>query len=135
MAAESPIKTSPESEKTSSTPVSWAWILQRFSGLLLLVFLGGHLWVEHFMNTSATVVASRLTHVVDDSLDIGLLISVLYHGLNGFRGIIQEMLPEGRGAWLNYAVFGLGLITVVWGLDILWAFWYHQPFLTLWGTR
>lgn len=131
MAAESPIKIPSESEITSSPPVSWTWILQRFSGLLLLVFLGGHLWVEHFMNTSAAVVARRLTHVVDDSLDIGLLVIVLFHGLNGLRGIIQEMLPQGRGGWLNYAIFALGAITVGWGLDILWAFWYHQPFLTL----
>ena len=131
MAAESPIKNQPESRETPSVPVSWVWILQRFSALLLLVFLGGHLWVEHFMNTSVHVVDTRLTHVVYDSLDIGLLVIVLYHGLNGLRGIIQEMLPEGRGGWLTYAICCLGLITFVWGLDILWAFWYHRPFLTL----
>lgn len=128
MASPSPVKSEAPTARPSTPPVSWAWILQRFSGLLLLVFLAGHLWVEHFMNARVNVIASRLTHGIYDTLDMGLLIVVVYHGLNGLRGILKETLP-GRAVWLDYTLSCLGIVTVVWGIDILWAFWYHRPFL------
>ncbi len=128
MVATSVTKSETPTTRPSAPLVSWAWILQRFSGLLLLVFLVGHLWVEHFMHARVDLIVARLAHGLYDVLDVGLLITVVYHGLNGLRGILKETLP-GRATWLDYALSCLGIVTVVWGLDILWAFWYHRPFL------
>lgn len=123
-----------EGEDQPPVGVSWSWILQRFTGVLLLVFLGGHLWVEHFMHVGQLVrfrlVLIRLSHWLYDGVDLGLLVTVVYHGLNGLRAIIREAAPVGM-AWLEPALWGLGILTVVWGADILWAFWYHRPFLIL----
>lgn len=112
-------------------PIAWSWILQRFTGILLLVFLGGHLWVEHTMNTSVQVVSARLRNGIYMVLDTGLLVTVVYHGLNGLYRIVQETWTVARSRWFFYWVGALGIFTVVWGLDILWAFVYHRPFLVI----
>ncbi len=111
--------------------VSWSWMLQRFTGILLLVFLGGHLWVEHFMNTTTRVVSLRLTHWIYTFLDISLLIIVVYHGLNGLRSIVRERMIRSHFIWIDIVLWGIGIFTIIWGLDILWAFWYHHPFFVV----
>ncbi len=111
-------------------PVSWGWVLQRVSAVLLVVFVGGHLWVEHYMNTSTAEVTRRLSHWVFAGLDIGLLVSVVFHGLNGLYSILREAL-HGSPRWLAGVLWGLGIFTVFWGTDILWAFLYYRPFLVL----
>ncbi len=111
--------------------VSWAWVLQRFTAILLVVFLGGHLWVEHFMNTSVAVVTERLRNGIFVVLDVGLLVTVVYHGLNGLHGILKETWDGARARWVLYFLLILGMFTVFWGMDILWAFLYHHPFLVI----
>jgi succinate dehydrogenase/fumarate reductase cytochrome b subunit len=59
---------------------------------------------------------------------VGLLVVVVFHGLNGLRNILNEWRPSKR---LDAALVLVGITTVLWGLDILWAFWYHRPFFSL----
>ncbi len=131
MATEKVSSESIQAKHDLASSVSWSWILQRFTGILLLVFLGGHLWVEHFMNTSVHVVTSRLRNGIFVVLDAGLLITVVYHGLNGLHGILQETWAVARSWWFRYLVWALGLVTMCWGMDILWAFLYRRPFLVI----
>lgn len=115
-------------EEKPRIQVSWSWMLQRFTGILLLVFVGGHLWVEHFMNTTTNIVSLRLSHWIYSFLDLGLLVIVVYHGLNGLRSIIKEYMMTNYNVWIDVFLWILGIFTIIWGLDILWAFWYHHPF-------
>ncbi len=83
------------------------------------------------MNTSVQVVSARLRSGIYLVLDTGLLVSVVYHGLNGLYRIVQETWAGARTRWFFYLMGAFGLFTVVWGLDILWAFLYHRPFLVI----
>lgn len=124
--------TEPQKQPVPSQPaLSWTWVLQRFTAILLVVFLGGHLWVEHFMNTNVAVVTERLRNGIFVVLDTGLLVTVVYHGLNGLHGIVKETWEWARSRWVLYFLLVLGLVTGFWGMDILWAFLYHHPFLVI----
>lgn len=131
MATEHVTSDTTENRNPPATPLAWSWILQRFTGIVLLVFLGGHLWAEHAMNTSVHVVTARLRSGIYMVLDTGLLVTVVYHGLNGLYRILKETLAVARMRWFVYLMGVFGLLTVVWGLDILWAFVYHRPFLVI----
>lgn len=120
----------PYRTESATVPISWAWLLQRVSAVLLLVFVGGHLWVEHMMNATTDEVMSRLSHWVFLGVDIGLLVSVVFHGLNGLRGVLGEYFA-GSVRWLDKVLWGFGVFTVVWGADILWAFIFNHPFFVI----
>jgi succinate dehydrogenase / fumarate reductase, membrane anchor subunit len=113
---------------------SWTWVLQRFTGVLLLVFVGGHLWVEHFLHVGQVIqfreIVARLAHALYLALDFGLLLTVVYHGLNGLRRVLAERQPK-RGRALALACLLLGLVTTAWGADILSAFLFKHPWLTI----
>jgi succinate dehydrogenase hydrophobic anchor subunit len=113
---------------------SWGWVLQRFTGVLLLVFLGGHLWVEHFLHVGEIIryraVVVRLSHWLFAFVDFGLLAAVVYHGLNGLRRVLVEHFPAYRGP-VGAALLAAGVLTWAWGADILSAFLDHRPWLVL----
>jgi succinate dehydrogenase / fumarate reductase cytochrome b subunit len=123
-----------EGEARQPEAESWGWVLQRFTGVLLLVFLGGHLWVEHFLHVGQLIryraVVVRLSRWLYAFLDFGLLAAVVYHGLNGLRRVLLERFPGAR-RWIGAALLALGLLTWAWGADILSAFLYHRAWLVL----
>jgi succinate dehydrogenase / fumarate reductase membrane anchor subunit len=115
-------------------PVAWTWLLQRVSGVLLILLVGGHLWVEHFQQPGQLIryqgVLARLQQGLFQVLDLGLLVVVVFHGLNGLVNVVSERWPAfSRAASLLGLV--VGTATVLWGADILWVFWYRHPFLEL----
>lgn len=71
----------------------WGWFIQRLSGVLLVVYLGVHLWLVHVgkQDYTAAVVAARLQDVAYQLVIIGLLVVALFHGLNGLRRIIVDV--------------------------------------------
>ncbi|MCL6563200.1 MAG: hypothetical protein K6U87_09355 [Firmicutes bacterium] len=115
-------------------PLSWSWLLQRLSGVLLILLVGGHLWAEHFQQPGQLIqyqgVLARLQQGLFQVLDLGLLVAVVFHGLNGLVNVVSERWPAlSRAAGLLGLV--VGTATVLWGADILWVFWYRHPFLEL----
>jgi succinate dehydrogenase / fumarate reductase membrane anchor subunit len=110
----------------------WPWLLQRVSALLLLFFIVAHLWIEHFMHLGAPItfhsVAVRLLHWTYAGIDYGLLVVVVYHGLNGLRSIILDAALTPRqvravtgGLWI------LGVVTVIFGINVLSPFLWGRP--------
>lgn len=110
----------------------WSWLLQRVSAALLLLGLGMHFLVLHYVKTpggnvlAATdstmlrFVTSTRFWVVFDGL---LLALVLYHGLNGLHNIVKDYAPGERArkvsAWTLWLV---GLAACMLGVLLLGKF-------------
>ncbi len=107
------------------------WYLQRITGALLIVLLGAHFWVEHFMSAelrrcdlSYEAILGRIANPVWQFIDIAFLIVALYHGLNGLRGIILDYSRIGRRA----AQIASGVLVAA---GIVWAWWGIEAFKNL----
>ena len=121
------------SVKTSKVAGTWAWFFQRVSAVLLIVFLGVHIFVDHFMNVGSETAGETLITFGDVSMRLGefvyvfvdytLLALVLFHGLNGARTVLFDfdMFIKRKKA-VDVGLWILGVATLVWGIVILWPF-------------
>ncbi len=118
---------------TSKVAGSWPWLLQRVSAVLLIVFLGIHIYVSHFMDVGAETgeeplitfneVSIRLDALIYVVVDYGMLTCVLFHGLNGFRTVLFDFdMFANRKKLIDVALVVVGLGTLVWGIIILLPF-------------
>lgn len=90
----------------------WAWILHRFTGLGVLLFL-----LIHILDTGLVLfgpavydrVVKIYTHPLFRVSEVGLAAAVLFHALNGIRITILDFRPElgARQQELFYAVMVL----------------------------
>ncbi len=101
------------------------WLLQRISAVFLSVLLGIHFWVGHYADFGAPVtfagVHMRLQNALFIILDSILLISVVFHGLNGIRNIILDysaLLSHNRS--VSLILFIIGTATVIFGIYALY---------------
>ena len=104
---------------------TWAWLLQRFSAVLLVFLLGAHFIVLHFVPASADItfagVAVRLKDALFIVVDFGLLILGVYHALNGTRNVLLDYWPKAARA-INYSFVLIGIVAVVYGTQALAIF-------------
>ena len=105
----------------------WAWILQRITAALLLVLLGTHIAVLHFvpanLNISFLGVAARMQSVLYLIIDSGLLAVGLYHALNGVRNVLFDYVVKERPRrTINYVMWIMGVAFTLWGAYALTAF-------------
>lgn len=108
------------------------WLLQRISAGVLVFLLIIHFWVEHYANWGTPVtfagVHLRLQNALFMIVDSMLLISVVFHGLNGVRNILLDypsLIQHNRTVSLILLI--IGIATVVFGIYSLY------PFLTVAG--
>lgn len=93
------------------------WVLQRASGLLLVVVAGSHIAVQQgflpFAIPRPTLIA----------IDGALLALVLYHGLNGLRTVVFDYITQrGSQRVIDWALWAAGLALFAyggWGLVLL----------------
>jgi succinate dehydrogenase cytochrome b556 subunit len=100
------------------------WYFMRVSGVLLIVLVGGHLFVTHYLNvpseTTFSFVTARWANPLWRTFDWLLLMLALWHGVLGLRYSIQDYLrvPAARMAglgvmWaLGIVFFALGTVTI-----------------------
>jgi len=105
----------------------WAWILQRVTAVLLVVFLGTHLFVLHYipdnMNINFLGVAARFKSVLYLVIDSGLLAVALYHALNGIRNVLFDfVVDDGARRAFNSLFWLVGLAFLIWGAYALTFF-------------
>lgn len=117
----------------------WPWVLQRITGVVLVVLMAIHIIVNHFGNISKvgkTVggvhhadlivfsdVAYRLTMAFWWVIDIALLAFVLFHGFNGIRNIAIDMGLTARAERAVTVVLTIvGLVGFGFGIAMLIAF-------------
>ncbi len=109
--------------KFNTTP----WLFQRISAAILIVILFIHFWVGHYANFGAPItfagVQMRLQNALFVIVDFILLVSVVFHGLNGVRNILLDypsLLPRNRS--VSLILFILGVATIIFGIYSLYAF-------------
>ena len=89
------------------------WLLQRITAILLVLFLGLHLWASNF-----TVEWTATFRAV---VDLVLLALALFHGLNGVRTIILDFGPGIQGRrFLSATLALLGITGFLFGLYGFW---------------
>jgi succinate dehydrogenase / fumarate reductase, cytochrome b subunit len=103
-----------------------SWFFLRISGLALVFFALGHMFITHYLNapseTDFDFVAARWANPLWLTFDGILLIAALWHGLVGFRFILTDVVPRG-GRAIAYGILWLvGLIFTVLGLVTIFTF-------------
>jgi succinate dehydrogenase / fumarate reductase cytochrome b subunit len=100
-----------------------SFVLRRFTGVALVIYLFIHMWVIGSVNSGPEVFNARLALVQTDFfklLEIGLLAAVVYHSIDGIRLLIVHYfeVTDYRKS-LFYAAFAVSvLLTIVGGVPI-----------------
>ncbi len=74
----------------------YSWLFMRISGVLMLIFLLGHLYIMHIINSVEVVnynfVAARWGTPLWRTWDLILLLLAALHGSNGLRILIDDYI-------------------------------------------
>jgi len=102
------------------------WLGQRVTAVLVLVTIGVHLVLTHYVahgELSFANIEERLGAVAVLVNDIVLLVAVVFHGLNGVRMVALDYGFAGAGARraLSVALIVLGAAAVAFGIWALWV--------------
>ena len=97
---------------------TFAWVLHRITGLLLLVYLFMHLWVLGSANTSPDKFTERLGMVQTTPfhfLEIGLILTIFYHMINGLSITIMDFfdLSQKHKTLVTVSVVVFAIIAIV----------------------
>jgi len=104
-----------------------AWVLQRVTAVLLLIFLGVHLGALHYYLFGQHITFDRVVERLQSPffvvVDLGLLVTAAFHGLNGIRAVLLDLpLSPGVQRAAFWVLVVIGVIGVVYGANALLAF-------------
>jgi succinate dehydrogenase / fumarate reductase cytochrome b subunit len=96
-----------------------SFVLRRFTGVVLVLYLFMHMWVIGSVNQGAAAFDARLAIVQNPLFKLGevlLLAAVIYHGLDGIRLLMVNWfgVTTYRKS-LFYAVLAVSVILVIAG--------------------
>lgn len=106
----------------------YAWLFMRFSGVVLIFLVIGHLFVmliaeDGVYRIDFNFVAERFAHPYWQVWDVLLLWLAQLHGANGMRTIIGDYTRKGSTKfWLNTLLAVSMLFTLILGTYILLTF-------------
>jgi succinate dehydrogenase/fumarate reductase cytochrome b subunit len=121
---------------TSPSASFWPWIIQRITGVFLVVLMTIHIVVNHFGNISKVGTAGHPDTIVFSDvafrlgmafwwlIDVLLLGFVLFHGLNGIRNIAIDLGVRGGTPMrvVSGFLWMIGIAAFVFGIFALIAF-------------
>lgn len=96
----------------------FAFLFMRVSGILLLFLAVGHMIIQHVLNSSTNLsiifVAERWNSWGWKVYDMLLLIFAYFHGMNGFRNILEDYIHN-RSAIkiINILLAVFAVITII----------------------
>jgi len=114
------VAATPGVSKPKSGENVWLWLVKIVSGPLLVILLGIHLIVNHFLSpggllTYADIVAYYKNPVIP-VMEIAFLATVVTHSLTGLRGIVLDLKPAHDVMQIvNSILIVLGLGSVAYG--------------------
>jgi succinate dehydrogenase cytochrome b556 subunit len=110
-----------EKQLTRERASSWSWILQAITGALLVVLLGLHMIVQHFVVAGGLrnyhEVVVYLSNPFVFLLEIVFLIVVTWHALLGVRAILLDLglKSTSERKWTT-ALAIMGILAVAYGI-------------------
>ena len=79
------------------SPGQWSWLLHRITGVAVILFLFAHVvdtavvgWGPEAYDRVLRAYQNPIVHL----LELGLVIAVLYHSLNGFKITLIDFFPK-----------------------------------------
>lgn len=110
-----------EKQLTRERTSSWSWILQALTGVLLLVLLGLHMVVQHFVVKGGLrdyqQVVAYLSNPFVFLLEVAFLIIVTWHALLGVRAIILDLgLKPATERKVTAMLSLVGVVTIAYGI-------------------
>jgi succinate dehydrogenase / fumarate reductase membrane anchor subunit len=107
----------------SRTTGSTSWVIQRITGIVLVVVMIGHYILMHYNPESGhsyDAVLARMQSSWYRVLDLTFIVLGMYHGLNGVWGIFRDYKLK---PWQSITVFSLilvfGLAFTLWGIKTI----------------
>lgn len=97
------------------------WLVQAFSGLLLVIILGLHMIAHHFVVEGGLrnyqQVLDYVANPVVFVIEIAFVILAVSHGLLGVRAIFFDLRPSaGARQAINWVLGIVGVITIIYGI-------------------
>ena len=110
-----------EKQLTRERASSWSWILQAFTGVMLVVLLGLHMVVQHFVVAGGLRNYQQVVQYISNPfvflLEIAFLIIVTWHALLGVRAVILDLgLKPATERRVTAILSIIGVITVAYGI-------------------
>jgi succinate dehydrogenase cytochrome b556 subunit len=110
-----------EKQLTRERASSWSWILQAFTGVMLVVLLGLHMVVQHFVVAGGLRDYQQVVQYISNPflflLEIAFLIIVTWHALLGVRAIILDLgLKPTTERRVTAALWIVGVAVVGYGI-------------------
>lgn len=106
----------------------WGWIYMRFSGVLLVVLIFGHLFTNLMLGDGIHgidfgFVGGKLANPFWQVWDTLMLWLALIHGSNGMRTIVNDYVTKPNvAAALKYAIYGAAALLILLGTLVVWTF-------------
>jgi succinate dehydrogenase / fumarate reductase membrane anchor subunit len=101
---------------------TWIWLIKIVTGPLLVIVLGLHLTVNHYMGSTASGLMTYddviwyFQNPMIPAIEILFLITVVTHSLLGLRGIVLDMNPSRTALRIiTWLLFILGVSSVAYG--------------------
>lgn len=89
----------------------WSWVLQRITGLLLVMYLMVHMWGMHFRFEFKTPLDGVFTYVLSTEFFLIILVLIVYHGFNGICSVAIDLIGGIRlQRWLFWIFMVLGVL-------------------------
>jgi succinate dehydrogenase membrane anchor subunit len=110
-----------EKQLTRERASSWSWILQAFTGVMLVVLLGLHMVVQHFVVAGGLRNYQQVVQYISNPfvflLEIAFLIIVTWHALLGVRAIVLDLgLKPATERRVTAFLSIVGVLTVAYGV-------------------
>jgi succinate dehydrogenase / fumarate reductase membrane anchor subunit len=125
-----------EAPRTKATPAKkrgvnlekWGWIYMRVSGVVLIVLIFTHLFVNLLVGDGVKAidfgfVAGKWADPFWQWWDVAMLWLALIHGANGMRTIVNDYTNPGLvQRLLKWALFGAAAVLIVLGTLVVFTF-------------
>jgi succinate dehydrogenase / fumarate reductase membrane anchor subunit len=125
---DAPRSTAAPARKKGTNWEKWGWIYMRASGVLLVVLIFGHLFVnlmtgDGIKQIDFAFVGGKLADPFWQWWDVLLLWLALIHGANGMRTIVNDYVSrQGIAKTLKVALFLATALLVVLGTLVVFTF-------------
>lgn len=99
---------------------AWLWLLKIVAGLVIILVLGIHFWVNHLLAPNGllnyTDVLAYYQNPIIPAMEIVFLVFVVAHALLGMRSILLDLNPSWQVLrWINVLLLIIGVAAIAYG--------------------